>query len=128
MDGESRNFAIMPGESQNLHPISRLCSSFSLSWTEKLDGAKSSLRTLINRLAVLGLMWSGSLLAQAPAPLADAYQPEVLTAETLRYRMVSGQTEVGEMSVDIARDQAAGVIQFVESVSGLFERSTVFTL
>ncbi|MGH7491719.1 MAG: DUF3108 domain-containing protein [bacterium] len=128
MDGESRFPAIMPGEPHYQHPISRPRSLYSHFCVEKLDGASSSMQTLINRLALLCLMLPCALLAQSPSDPDDRYQPQILIPETLRYRMVSGRTEVGEMTVDIARDQAAGMIHVIESVSGLFERSTVFTL
>lgn len=42
--------------------------------------------------------------------------------------MASGHTEVGEARINIFCDEAAGVIHFVESVSGVFERATAFTL
>ena len=128
MDGESHYFAIMPGQPKYLLSHSRPRPSFSVANVKKLDVGLSGMRTLINRLTLLALALSCPIWAQSPSEPDDRYQPQVLIPETLRYRMVSGRTEVGEMTVDIARDQTAGVIHVVESVSGLFERSTAFTL
>jgi hypothetical protein len=78
--------------------------------------------------ALIFLLWRSVLLAQSPAGARDTYRPQIFLEETLRYRMVSGRTGVGEMTVTISHDEAAGKIYLVESVSGLFERSTVLTL
>ncbi len=55
-------------------------------------------------------------------------QPEVLVNEALRYRMLSGAIEVGEMLVNINHDPRAGVLHITESTSGLFERTTTLLL
>lgn len=62
-------------------------------------------------------------------PTAQAqFLSDNLAPETLRYRMMSGPVEVGSSIVTISHLSEAGVIQIVESISGLFEQTTVISL
>jgi hypothetical protein len=65
----------------------------------------------------------------AVVPTARAqFLPSNLAAETLRYRLLSGSTEVGSATTTISRDNAAGLIHIIESISGLFEQTATVTL
>jgi hypothetical protein len=65
----------------------------------------------------------------AAIPAAQAqFQPSHLIPETLRYRMLTGSAEVGSSTTTISRDEAAGTIHIVESISGLFEQTAAVTL
>jgi hypothetical protein len=65
----------------------------------------------------------------AALPAAQAqFQPGNLVAETLRYRLLTGTTEVGSATLTISRDHAAGIIHIVESISGLFEQTATLAL
>jgi hypothetical protein len=65
----------------------------------------------------------------AALPAAQAqFLPGHLVAETLRYRLLTGSTEVGSATLTISRDPAAGIIHLVESISGLFEQTATLTL
>jgi hypothetical protein len=73
-------------------------------------------------LAFLTLWW-------AAVPVAHAqFYAATLTPETLRYRLLTGSTEVGSATLTISRDHAAGIIHIVESISGLFEQTATVTL
>ena len=106
---------------------------YSLSCLQKLETGSSfapnfrAIPALVVALALF-LFSPFRLAAQSPPRSGTAYRPQVFADETLRYRMVSGKTQVGESRTTIARDPAQGVIHLVESVSGLFERSTVLVL
>lgn len=61
----------------------------------------------------------------------DLYLPmssQVLRSESLRYRMLSGVTEVGQITVNIINDHNDGLLQIVESTSGIFERTTTLLI
>ncbi len=65
----------------------------------------------------------------AALPAAQAqFHPGSLVAETLRYRLLTGSTEVGSATVTISRDNLGGLIHIVESISGLFEQTSTVTL
>ena len=65
----------------------------------------------------------------AAIPAAQAqFQPSHLVPETLRYRMLTGNAEVGSSTTTISRDEGAGTIHIVESISGLFEQTATVTL
>lgn len=61
-------------------------------------------------------------------PAQAQFLPGNLVGETLRYRLLSGSTEVGSATTTISRDHDAGLIHVVESISGLFEQTAVVTL
>jgi hypothetical protein len=69
-------------------------------------------------------MLGGAAIGTASAQ----FNPATLISETLRYRLLSGSVEVGSSTVTISRDNATGIIQFVESISGLFEQTAVVTI
>ncbi|MDZ7343562.1 MAG: DUF3108 domain-containing protein [candidate division KSB1 bacterium] len=66
-------------------------------------------------------------VAVTPAVQAQ-FDPANLIPETLRYRMLSGSTEVGQSTVTIRHDSAAGMLHLVETISGLFEQTTTLSL
>lgn len=73
-------------------------------------------------LAFLTLWW-----AALPAAHAQ-FHAATLKPETLRYRLLTGSTEVGSATLTISRDHTAGIIHVVESISGLFEQTATITL
>ena len=84
--------------------------------------------TWLPKLALIFLLAvdHGDLQAQPPSARVS-FQPHFLKDETLRYRLVSGKTVVGEVRLTIAR-AADGVIHLIDSTSGLFERTTALRL
>ncbi len=86
------------------------------------------MRNFIFTAVLLWLSQPAALGAQTtPAPQIF-FQPQALCDEVLRYRMISGKTVVGEMKVNLAHGESGEVIHVVESLSGLFERSTALAL
>ncbi|MGH7599749.1 MAG: DUF3108 domain-containing protein [bacterium] len=74
-------------------------------------------------------IWAFLTLWWVFVPAAQAqFNAAALTPETLRYRLVSGSTEVGSATLTINRDHAASLIHIVESISGLFEQTATITL
>jgi len=84
-------------------------------------------------------VWQGAVIlaviAQPFAPVAaqtfpqhGPFNAQVLVDDQLRYRAVSGHNVFGEAMVTITHDRAAGVIHVTEATTGLFARSTTFTL
>lgn len=61
-------------------------------------------------------------------PSHDPFNAQLLVDDQLRYRTVSGHNVFGEAMVTITHDRAAGVIHVTEATTGLFARSTAFTL
>jgi hypothetical protein len=66
-------------------------------------------------------------LVLIPAVYAQ-FLPANLIPETLQYRMLSGSVEVGSSRVTITHDNIAGTIFITESISGLFEQTTIVNL
>jgi hypothetical protein len=84
--------------------------------------------TWLTRLILLFLLACGhGELHSQPSSARANFQPHFLKDETLRYRLVSGKTVVGEVRLTIAR-ATDGVIHIIDSTSGLFERTTVLRL
>jgi hypothetical protein len=74
-------------------------------------------------------IWAFLMLWWVVAPAAQAqFNAAALTPETLRYRLLTGSTEVGSATLTISRDHAAGLVHIVESISGLFEQTATITL
>ena len=133
MDGESSWTALRQSKLKSSRVPRPQCLVYSHSRSEKLDAKvldHGRLAVAIARLVLLPFCFlaHSPLAAQPASGESFVYRPYVLGNETLRYRMVSGQTIVGEMTVNVMRDDTMGMIHIVESVSGLFERSTAFTL
>jgi hypothetical protein len=62
-------------------------------------------------------------------PVAQAqFRSANLIPETLRYRMMSGSVEIGSSIVTISHNSDAGMIHITESISGLFEQTSVMIL
>ncbi len=133
MDGASDCFTRARNRLDFLPPLLPWSSVYSLFCVQKLDGKKSNVASaaaapvLFFLLSFFPTAYS-PLAAQSSSGEVSVYQPQVLVNETLRYRMRSGRTLVGEMTVNIARDDIHGFIHIVESVTGLFERATALTL
>lgn len=51
-----------------------------------------------------------------------------LLDETLRYRMLSGTLEIGQLTVNITNEDSGKFVHVVESVTGLLERTTTLLL
>lgn len=51
-----------------------------------------------------------------------------LVNETLRYRMLTGALEIGQLTVNITNEDSGDFVHVVESVSGLLERTTTLLL
>jgi hypothetical protein len=74
-------------------------------------------------------MWAFLTLWWVAVPAAQAqFHAAALVPETLRYRLLTGTTEVGSATLTISRDNTAGIIHLVESISGLFEQTATITL
>lgn len=65
-----------------------------------------------------------NIFAQESTTQLRELRTATLQNEVLRYRMVSGQEEVGQVTVNIINDTGSELLQIVESISGLLERTT----
>lgn len=74
---------------------------------------------------ILLLLTPKFLPAQSASPRFNA---RILVDDILRYRLVSGQRVFGEAIITIVHDSTANLIHIAESTTGLFERSSKFTL
>ncbi|MCG3118884.1 MAG: hypothetical protein ALAOOOJD_01169 [bacterium] len=75
--------------------------------------------------AFFGLFILAGMLVK---PAHAQFDPAVFVPETLPYRLLSGAVIVGNASVTISRENAAGTLHLVESISGLFEQTAVVTM
>lgn len=81
------------------------------------------IRTFFKAHAGIIVYW----LAITPFAYAQ-FDPANLISETLRYRMLSGSTEVGHSIVTVRHDSTARMLHIVEAISGLFEQTTTLSL
>ncbi len=65
-----------------------------------------------------------NISAQEVTRVSNQPQARALVSESLRYRMLSGTLEVGQVIVNIVNESGGEFIHIIESTSGLLERTT----
>ncbi len=117
--------------------LPRSCRGKNTCVTPAQHHAKSRARTCQNSprffANCLKLSWCVFVLVTPAVNVSAQESPKSLAAsalisESLRYRMLSGSIEIGQMLVDIENNDANGFVHIVESATGLFERTTTLFL